>query len=737
MRIESTSARALCSTGSRGRGLLPAAALTCVLLLATPVATLAQDEDLNVRYAFPASLGVEYQMLTPFASEAAGFTAFDVGVSVRIPLPRMPRLQPLIRGGIMQFTDDEAGTKDWTHTHYYGGLGVAWANRIDRTFELAADLTVGVSEAVFPNLAPEVGSIGSLNGYAEIGGHICLDPSYSFSIDIHPNLKWLQSFSAMQEFNGPVFGIGFAVSYRFGEDPDSAAAIVRSLRFSSLEFPDAFAALRSYYATNPIGSVIIENSDPQEITDLEISFEQKGFMEAPTPCAQIPILAPGETATIELFASYNADVFTTEGTIPMVGEIIASYTSRGRPVEQRSSVSYVLRDKTNMTWSDDAKVAAFITHEDSALRNYASWIRQSCKASTVSGLSPPLQTAMAVYEALGTYGVIYQTDPSKPAFEEVQGNPVVIDSVSLPRDTLQRTTGDCDDLTVLYCSLLEAVGIDTAFITVPGHIFTAFSTGVDTQDYRQVHPDRAMTLDIDGKLWVPVEITMIGTQGFMNAWRTGIDEYTQAPSTRRAFILTAQAQSTYWPVGLQQTDLGLQYGSSEAVAVADAFDEQLRRLGDVIVGDYRERVDETGRKQDLNRLGIAYSRIERFDPATDAFEQALGIDPDYLAARTNLANIAFLQDDIETSLHQYNEIYAQMAASGNANSTLAASVLLNISRAQYELEEFDDARETFDRAEEIDESVTAAFAYISTAAGGEGRAAEQTGPQILFVGDEE
>jgi transglutaminase-like putative cysteine protease len=31
--------------------------------------------------------------------------------------------------------------------------------------------------------------------------------------------------------------------------------------------------------------------------------------------------------------------------------------------------------------------------------------------------------------------------------------------------------GDCDDLSILYCSLLEAIGIRTAFVTIPGHIF--------------------------------------------------------------------------------------------------------------------------------------------------------------------------------------------------------------------------------------------------------------------------
>jgi hypothetical protein len=40
--------------------------------------------------------------------------------------------------------------------------------------------------------------------------------------------------------------------------------------------------------------------------------------------------------------------------------------------------------------------------------------------------------------------------------------------------------GDCDDLSILYCSLLEVLGLDTAFITVPGHIYAAFDTGIQS-----------------------------------------------------------------------------------------------------------------------------------------------------------------------------------------------------------------------------------------------------------------
>jgi len=82
-------------------------------------------------------------------------------------------------------------------------------------------------------------------------------------------------------------------------------------------------------------------------------------------------------------------------------------------------------------------------------------------------------------------GVLYQVDPTSP-FTEVQENPMVVDSISLPRDTLKRITGDCDDLTVLFCSIFETVGVETGFITVPGHIYAAFNTGEQAREYNRL-----------------------------------------------------------------------------------------------------------------------------------------------------------------------------------------------------------------------------------------------------------
>ena len=73
---------------------------------------------------------------------------------------------------------------------------------------------------------------------------------------------------------------------------------------------------------------------------------------------------------------------------------------------------------------------------------------------------------MQLYAALSEQGILYKVDPVT-AFGAAQGDTEIVDRVSLPRDTLKYVTGDCDDLSVLYCSLIEIAGIPTGFITTP------------------------------------------------------------------------------------------------------------------------------------------------------------------------------------------------------------------------------------------------------------------------------
>src|SRR4030042_3061158 len=321
----------------QGKRLGPSALLAAGLLLAglsRPASAQEQKIDSNDRYRYPLSIGVEYQTLTPPPTYNGDYTIFEISADVRYPLPRWPVLQGFLRGGMLRL-DSMAPVfpEKWDHSHWFGAVGLGYSNRFVKNFELGAELAAGFSEAVFPNVV-DTGAVGSPNLLFSAGGKISLDPPYSLSIDIRPSLKYLLSLSPLKDFNGLLFGLGFGLNYRFGEDPDSAQSLIRSLRFSEVSVPPAFSAMQSHYVKNPIGQVVLTNTEKQPVRDLQVSFYQAGFMDSPTQSLSLLELAAGQSVTVPLLASFNQAVFTTEGVPPLPGEVIVPYRLRDRPAEQ-------------------------------------------------------------------------------------------------------------------------------------------------------------------------------------------------------------------------------------------------------------------------------------------------------------------------------------------------------------------------------------------------------------------
>ncbi len=711
---------------------------TLLIASALPIAAQQGDVNLNSYYRFPASFGVQYQPLTGIGNRRlSDFQINEIAGEVRLSLARRPAMQPFVQGGVVDYTflDAAAANQDWTHRHAYAAGGFGLATRLSKEFEIGFDIVAGATQSFFGDLdLPGDGGSdtkGQINVLGGASAKLALNPSYNVSIAVKPSVRYLYGLGPLDEFDGLTYGVGFMVSYRLGQDPDAATSSIRAIRFSGVEFPPLFAAMQSYYADNPTTTITIENTEKTAIENVQVAFMQAGFMDSPTPAAEIAVLEPGESIEVPIYATFNDEVFTTQGITPLTGEIIAEYTTRGRPVEQHQSVSYELHDRNALTWDDDRKVAAFITAQDSAVRNYASFVRQIHRDDTNQYLSENLQFAMQAYNALAELGILYQVDPSSP-FTQVQENALVVDSISLPRETLARLTGDCDDLTVLYDTMLQSVGIETAFVTIPGHIYCAFNTGVQSRDHAMVHPDRDMLVEIDGNIWVLVEITLMGRAGFLEAWSTGVSQfkkYDDNPDVR-GFFQTAHAQQVFRPVGLRETDLGLQYGDEEAIVAR--FREDMERLSTSILAPQRQEAEGRNSSRMWNRYGIAAAQVGAYREAQDAFARSLQIERDSLGAQLNLGSLHYLLEEYDRALGVFSDAERTISG-GRSRTTHQLKVFLNLSKTHYALGNYDRARAYYENAQSVNPDEVARFSYLGSGGSITGRASEAAGAEpILF-----
>ncbi len=713
----------------------------CSLFCVLSLFTYAQDNAVNLdeMYAYPLGFSMDISSYSPIVALGTDFdytfSVSDFSAKATYPLPQHPVWQPYISLGLISYTstdtENEAQADQFSHNQAYLSGGITYLTKMSKQMEVGVNTGLGFSQSYFSDLGGASDTVGQTNLLADLGGHLGLSVSYNLHLAFEPRIRYTKTFGLLERFNGFTFGLGFSGQYRLGEDPDSPKAEIKSIRFLNGDISDIFAALQSFYVDNSIGSVAFVNEDKFPITNVAVSFYQAGFMDTPTLLKSFDRIDSKEEQSLDIFATYNTRVFETAGVTPLTGELLVEYTSRGRSYTQKLPLTYDMYDKEALSWDDTRKAAAFVTPADSALRNYSSYVRQISRERNISGYSEEMQTAMQIYYGLKELGLIYQLDPTSP-FDQAQENTGVIDAVSIPRNTLKRLTGDCDDLSVLFASLLESAGVETAFVTVPGHIYVAFNTTVPSRDYQLLHPSQKMSINIKNQLWVPVEVTMVGTDDFLTAWRTGIQEFTALDDNpeQREIINIRQSQQTYRAVGLQETDLGLQYGDSQTVA--RNFSRDVNQVINEIIQSYSTIAEKTNNKSGFNRLGIVSATFHRYTEAEQAFNRALSLDRNFLSARINLANVYFQRNEFQNALRILHSVEKEYIASGREESRSLQIVLLNISRCYYSLENFDMAEDYLARLKELNPDLANQNSYLAAQNGSRAsRGGANSG--VLFV----
>jgi hypothetical protein len=164
-------------------------------------------------------------------------------------------------------------------------------------------------------------------------------------------------------------------------------------------------------------------------------------------------------------------------------------------------------------------------------------------------INAQFMTLMGVFSTLNLFGVVY-VSPLPPTFEERIRSKEPVVALMFPRQTLEYKGGDYPDLSILYSALLESVGIETAFVTIPGRIYLAFSLGVKPDEARGLFT-RVDDLIFRGEQsWVPVEVTQI-SGGFLKAWQLGAKEWREnAVSSQAGFFPLHEAWQLFEPVAL-------------------------------------------------------------------------------------------------------------------------------------------------------------------------------------------
>ena len=338
------------------------------------------------------------------------------------------------------------------------------------------------------------------------------------------------------------------------------------LQIGLTELDPVFPVLYSWYENNSFGKIEITNKEDSSITDVTVSFFQPQYMAHAKECATFKRIKCDETVSVDLYAFFNEQILELREKTDTSSYIIVNYSRLGKKLSQRYALDVPVYGRNNMSWDDDRRAAVFVSSKDPAAMQFAKYTASIVRDNLCIDVPVNIQYAIGIFQALNEFGLNYVVDPSS-AFEDNVGTSS-IDFLQFPYQTLMYRGGDCDDLSILVCSLFEAVGIDTAFITVPGHIFMAFDSGLTPEQAKTIFKNRSEYIVDDGKVWMPLEITL-SDEGFYRACRYGAREWNAADAKGAAALYKMHdSWKIYQPISVPGASAFFNIPESEIITVA-------------------------------------------------------------------------------------------------------------------------------------------------------------------------
>lgn len=688
-----------------------ARALLCLFLLFTAGAACGQASLFRSRchdLDSPAfSLSLAPALMVPLAGDGDVYT-LGAEVTAAAVLQLSPRLRARGEAGYLYVP-----VRAETHLSILpAGLGLEARAVLLPRLELSAGLAAGYYLGFL--------AAGPFNGETLSGHNPYLAARLGLEAYLRPSLS-LSLSAAYRDCLGLArfFGLGCGLGYHIPAPSGSP------LRIEEAEVEELFPVLYQSYEQSPPGKAVLASRARFPISGLEVSVYARDYMSRPTRWTLPGSIGPAESREIELRLLFNDRVLgiLEAGRVP--AELTVSYDYGGRRFTATRDLGLSLHDRNALVWDDDRKAALFVSEKDPEVLQFAGFTAAAVKKSALRPVSARFRLAAGLHSALAACGMSYMVDPRSPYAGSVPEG-YSLDFLKFPRQTLRYRAGDCDDLAVLYCALLEAAGIETAFIIVPGHIYAALDLDMAPEEAAGLFTCVEDLIMLDNRTWLPVETTEL-ENGFLRSWQAGARQWREQGKQAR-LLPVHDAWRAYPPVSL---------GEGERQAALPPEGELLRRYEGELnrfirrelepqVARCRERIAASGGSaRARNGLARLYARYGLFAEAEQVLLELLAQET-YAPALINLGNIYYLRKEYSRALDCFRR--------ARDLEPRQANLLLSLSRTCYELEMYDEARECYRACQAEAPELAGRYAYLVVSRQETRRAGEfiSLGEEILW-----
>ncbi len=469
--------------------------------------------------------------------------------------------------------------------------------------------------------------------------------------------------------------IGLSVRYKFDTEKSSQKVLGEVAQDDSV-----FPLMYTLYKDNSFATITLKNEETAEIRNVKVTFRAGKYTGSELECGRIGTLKKHKTAEVPLSADFSKEIlnFTEEGKIP--GELVVDYELLG---QKRTSISQIIipvYNRNQIRWADPNALASFISPTAPEILEFSKVLVGLARSHQRSGLNRNLQYAIYLYEGMRLSGINCKEDENTP-YMTMHTDYDSIDYIQYPYQTMMYKAGDCDDLGILFMSLLQSTGIDAAFIPAEDDFIVLLNLKLDSDKASSFFDGKDRILDINDEIWVPVSMSMI-KEGFVNSWYRAVEELNEMQENGEQIDLYIinEAWQTYPSVGFSSgEDINILPLETSLIAAAET---NIARYITAEFGPQIAALQEQMKIQGvsvklLNKLGMLYLRAGMYSSSITIYERSAKMGS--TTAMINLGNIASIQKRFEDA-----KMWFEKVLSINPNNNTART---NLERIQREFDE--------------------------------------------------
>ncbi len=481
------------------------------------------------------------------------------------------------------------------------------------------------------------------------------------------------------------------------------------IEFDKIVLDNIFPSLLNYYNKHSIGTVSIFNTKNEAFEDVKLEVSCPEIFSEDFEFT-IPVLLPNDFSETLINAKLKDALLKTsqKGEKDYKVNFRIKYKKDNIYKGVNESKEIKVYQLNAISWSDKKHLAGFINPKNEHIRNFVTTEIISAlseEANNFSDIPKPISQSIMIWEYLNNLNLSYVQDPNGSYADLSQTD--AIDYVQFPDQTLERKSGDCDDLVTLISTLYETVGIQTAYIDVPGHVFLAFNTMVPREGLDKAGLTVNKIVMYKNTAWIPIETTVIGKNSFIDAWDLGIARYnsTIKENQRLEIIPIDRAAETYPPIFYPGDKNELAFKPALEKVKTDVKNS-LRKYVQMTKEAIEMELLSTIKKYPentyaLNKLALYYAKNKDYKSAKEYFIRVLAKEPENTTALINLGNIYLIEQDYSNAESRYYKAYTLDETN--------PGLLINMSRLFYAQGDLIKSKEFYDRAAEIDTEFTSRF----------------------------